>query len=96
MTVIAVWSFTILAKEKRIHFNVDIKNPKSHYCRVKMRCTDFQQDRLNFKLPAWTPVYYWIINFEKNVVKFRARTAGGKELMWEKVDKQLGGNKWTR
>lgn len=90
MTVMTVWSFTIFAQEKRIHFKVDVENPQSHYYHVEMRCAGFQKDKLNFKLPAWTPGYYWIMNFAKNIVKFRARTVGGKELEWEKVDK----NNW--
>lgn len=88
--VLTVWSFAVLAGEKHIQFKVDVSQPQSHYYHVKMRCTGFQKDKLNFKLPAWTPGYYWIINFAKNVVKFRAATPGGKELKWEKVDK----NNW--
>jgi predicted metalloprotease with PDZ domain len=90
MTVLTVWSFTIFAKDKRIHFNVDVSHPQSHYYHVEMHCTGFKKEQLNFKLPAWTPGYYWIMNFAKNVVQFRARTAGGRELSWEKVDK----NNW--
>jgi predicted metalloprotease with PDZ domain len=86
-----VWSFTIFAKEKGIQFKVVVEShPQAHYYHVEMRCVGFQKDKLNFKLPGWTPGYYWMMNFAKNVVKFRARTAGGKELNWEKVDK----NNW--
>ncbi|WP_342332643.1 peptidase M61 [Pedobacter sp. FW305-3-2-15-E-R2A2] len=90
MAVMMAWSFTVFAKNKGIQFTVAIENPQSHYYQVEMRCVGFQKDKLNFKLPAWTPGYYWMMNFAKNVVKFRVRTAGGKELNWKKVDK----NNW--
>lgn len=71
-------------------FKVTMKDPASHYYHVELHCEGFVKDKLNFKLPAWTPGYYWIIDFAKNVVRFKAETAAGKKLEWDKVDK----NNW--
>lgn len=67
-----------------------MNDPASHYYHVQLRYTDFQSSKLNFKMPAWTPGYYWIMDFAKNVVRFKAETASGKTLTWDKVDK----NNW--
>lgn len=71
-------------------FKLGMEDPGSHYYHVELRCEGFPGEKLNFKLPAWTPGYYWIMDFAKNVVRFNATTLNGKKLGWDKVDK----NNW--
>lgn len=78
------------AAPQSLKFKVSMKDPASHYYHVELRCENFAKEKLNFKLPAWTPGYYWIMDFAKNVVRFKAQTGDGKLLEWDKVDK----NNW--
>jgi predicted metalloprotease with PDZ domain len=71
-------------------FKVSMEDPATHYYHVELRCEGFKKDKLNFKLPAWTPGYYWIMDFAKNVIRFTAATGDGRSLQWDKVDK----NNW--
>lgn len=73
-----------------ITFQVSMDDPASHYFHVKLDYAGFAKKKLNFKLPAWTPGYYWIMDYAKNVVGFKAETSSGKTLEWDKVDK----NNW--
>ncbi|UYQ94850.1 hypothetical protein MKQ68_07060 [Chitinophaga horti] len=84
---------TLSARQKPadIHFTVDAQRPGSAYFHVTMICENTGKDALRVKLPAWTPGYYWLINYAKNVVNFRAQSAAGKDLRWEKTNK----NTWS-
>ena len=46
-----------------------------------------QSESLDFKLPSWTPGYYWIMNFAKNVVNFNVNSERGNLLAWVKTNK---------
>src|SRR5688572_6174694 len=70
-----------------ITFTVSMENPSTHYYHVVMECKDVRAEYLDFKLPAWTPGYYWLVNFSKNVVRFKAVNEQGKELPWNKTTK---------
>ena len=42
-------------------------------------------------MPVWTPGYYVIMDYPKNVVNFRAEDGAGHALAWEKTAKILAG-----
>lgn len=77
------------SKEK-IHFTLSMQNPATHYFHVELNCNGFTEDTLTFTMPVWSPGYYWIINFPKNVTNFRVTDSSGIPLAWRKTDK----NKW--
>ncbi|SKC86083.1 M61 family metallopeptidase [Ohtaekwangia koreensis] len=68
-------------------FSVSMENPNTHYYHITLTCEDVKGEYLDFKLPAWTPGYYWLVNFARNVVSFRAETSDGKLLSWQKTTK---------
>jgi len=68
-------------------FTVSMDKPSTHYFHVEFRCENIRGATLDFKLPVWTPGYYWIMNFPKNVTNFRVADAAGKSLPWEKTTK---------
>lgn len=70
-----------------IRYSISMNNPANHYIHVEMECENIRNNGLNVKMPAWTPGYYWLINYAKNVVNFRAKTATGKDLKWSKTNK---------
>ena len=39
--------------------------PSTHYFHVEVNCSGFQGDSISFKMPAWAPGYYWIMNYSK-------------------------------
>jgi predicted metalloprotease with PDZ domain len=90
--IFIVFAFSVQANaaEPSLKFTVSMQDPATHYYHVELRCEGFAKDKMNFKLPAWTPGYYWIMDFAKNVVRFNAETSTGKTLSWDKVDK----NNW--
>src|SRR5262249_20569482 len=53
-------------EKQQFHITTDIKNIK--------------QDQLSLSLPTWTPGWYTVENYQKNVLRFRATDGNGKEL----------------
>jgi predicted metalloprotease with PDZ domain len=72
-------------------FTVSIERPTTHYVHVDLKCDAAAGEVLEFKLPAWTPGYYMITDYARNVSGFRARDGAGRPLAWEKISK----NAWT-
>ncbi len=68
-------------------FTVSMERPSTHYFHVALRCEGLAGDTLDFKMPAWSPGYYRIMDYAKNVVGFRAEDGSGRPLAWEKTAK---------
>lgn len=68
-----------------MEFTVSMAEPNSHLYHVELHCTGIKSDTIDFKLPSWTPGYYRILNFAKNISQFNAENGGGKKLEWEKA-----------
>jgi predicted metalloprotease with PDZ domain len=68
-------------------FTVSVERPTTHYFHIEFRCDSVAGEVLDFKLPSWTPGYYMITDYAKNVLGFRARDGAGRPLDWEKISK---------
>jgi len=68
-------------------FTVSMEAPNSHYYHVLFQCNDIKGESVDFKMPSWTPGYYWIENFAKNVLNFRTEDGKGTSLEWQKTSK---------
>ena len=68
-------------------FIVSMENPNTHYFQVEMTCTNQQGMYIDFKMPVWTPGYYYVQNLSKNVVGFKARNVEGQNLSFLKTSK---------
>jgi predicted metalloprotease with PDZ domain len=79
--------FALGAPLPTMAFTVSIERPTTHYVHVEFRCDAVAGEVLDFKLPAWTPGYYMIMDYAKNVAGFRARDGAGRPLGWEKTSK---------
>ena len=75
------------ASAGRIEFSVSMAHPASHYFHVAMRCEGLTAAAQDFKLPEWTPGYYRIMDYARNLVNFRAEDGAGSPLAWEKTAK---------
>ena len=61
--------------------------PNTHYYHVSMAVKDIPGSIAEFRLPNWTPGYYRIMDYAKNVTSFKVADIEGKSLEWEKTDK---------
>jgi len=66
-------------------FTVSMPQPASHIFHITMRVTGLSGVTQDFKMPVWTPGYYRIIDYARNVTDLRARDAAGHELAFEKT-----------
>ncbi len=80
------------APQGTMAFTVSVERPSEHYLHVVLRCEGIKAPGPNagsfdLKLPAWSPGYYRIMDYAKNVLNFRAEDGAGKALAWEKTAK---------
>jgi predicted metalloprotease with PDZ domain len=68
-------------------FTVSMPQPATHTFHVVMHCDGLAGEFHDFKMPAWMPGYYRILDYAKNVTNFRAADGTGQPLAWEKVAK---------
>jgi predicted metalloprotease with PDZ domain len=67
-----------------VAFTVSIPRPEAHMIHVRLKCDGLKGEIQDFKLPAWAPGYYRIMDFAKHVSNFRAQDGAGHELPWER------------
>ena len=70
---------------ERMAFTVSMPRPADHVYHVVFRCEGLAGPILDFKMPAWTPGYYGLFDFAKNVRDFRAEDGTGRPLPWERT-----------
>ena len=66
-------------------FTVSMEQPGNHLYHVVFRCEGLKGPAQEFRMPAWSPGYYGIRDFARNVQNFRAEDGQGKDLEWEKA-----------
>jgi len=69
-----------------VFFAVSMDAPATHYFHVEMECDGKSETDYAFKMPIWTPGYYWRLNFAKNVTNFSAENENGNQLEYTKTD----------
>lgn len=68
-------------------FSVSMGQPSTHYYRVVFRCEGLKGETQDFKLPSWTPGFYQVMDYARNILNFQAEDRAGNRLEWEKVTK---------
>jgi predicted metalloprotease with PDZ domain len=76
-----------LCYAEKIQFTVSMAKPQNHCYHVRISCQGLAGGTHDFKMPAWTPGFYMIMNHAKHVLNFHAADLAGKPLDWEKTDK---------
>jgi predicted metalloprotease with PDZ domain len=66
-------------------FTVSIEKPSTHTYHVAFRCEGLIGAAQDFRMPVWSPGYYGIRDFPKNVQNFRAEDGQGDALAWERT-----------
>jgi len=57
----------------RVHYNINISDPKSHYADVTLRLEELTPGAVEIYMPVWTPGSYLVREFAKNVESVSAR-----------------------
>lgn len=71
-----------------IDYTVSMAKPWTHLLQVQMNVNWSQMpEKLEVKMPVWTPGSYLIREYARHVQDFTATNAGGKPLAWEKINK---------
>lgn len=66
---------------------VSMERPTTHYYHIVLRAGGLRGEFQDFKMPVWTPGYYRIMDYAKNVKDFRAEDGQGRPLPFEKTAK---------
>jgi predicted metalloprotease with PDZ domain len=70
-------------------FTVSMDQPSTHYYHVVFKCEGLQGETQDFKLPVWTPGFYQIMDYSRNVLNFHSEDGSGSLLPWEKTAKNI-------
>ncbi len=74
----------------RLTITVSMERPSTHYFHVQLRVEEPGSNTIDVKMPVWTPGYYRIMDYERNVLNFRAEDDAGRSVVWEKTTR----NSW--
>lgn len=72
----------------QIDYTVAVTNPETHLFHVTTDIKNIKQPRLDLSLPTWTPGWYVIENYGKNILRFKITDGGGKTLVHTMSRKQ--------
>ncbi len=70
LALISTFTMTAEAKSSnapKVHYNINISDPKSHYAEVTLRIEDVKPGTMDIYMPVWTPGSYLVREFAKNV-----------------------------
>ena len=83
-TCFLVWS-------QKVHYNLGMSKPQSHYFEVEMDLEGFKEKVLEVKMPVWAPGSYLVREFSKNVNLVKAFDENGQVIGVKKTSK----NTWS-
>ena len=73
---------------KTIFYQVGMSQPTSHLFEVTLLLSDWQEERLNLKMPVWTPGSYLVREYARHLQDFVAEDSSSqKSLVSHKVSK---------
>ena len=73
--------------ELRIYYRVSMDDAANHNFRVSMTIKEVSADTLVLKMPVWTPGYYWIQNYPRNLSRLEIRDGEGRECPVRKTSR---------
>ena len=81
VAILIIAPFTLcLPTEGTMEFTVSMEQPHTHYYHVLFRCEELKGEMQDFKMPVWTPGYYRIMDYARNVLNFSAKDGTGNPL----------------
>jgi predicted metalloprotease with PDZ domain len=87
--ILLLLSATLYGQQEKsaMSFIVSMDQPSHHYFHIEFCCKGISEQTLDFKMPAWTPGYYMILDLAKYVINFQAVDDAGNDLACKKIDK---------
>jgi len=87
--VVLLFAPLVLGQQPQVTmaFTVSMEQPTTHNYHVVFRCAGLKGELQDFKMPAFSPGFYRIMNFADNVSNFHAEDDASKPLPWEKTAK---------
>jgi predicted metalloprotease with PDZ domain len=73
------------AETVHLSFTISLAQPATHTAHVTFRCEGLKGEMHDFKMPAWSPGYYGIGDYARNVSNFRAADGSGHPLALQKT-----------
>ncbi len=70
-----------------LSFTVSMPDPASQRYEVRLECKGLETTQTDLKLPVWMPGYYQVLEYPEKIRNFRATSAAGKQLKWEKANR---------
>jgi len=70
-----------------IEYTVSMENPNNHYFHISLNYSGFGEKSVLLKMPVWTPGYYMIMDYPKNLINFSVTGLSGNKLVWKKTSK---------
>lgn len=64
----------------QIDYTVQLSNPETKQFHITTEIKNIKQARLDLSLPTWTPGWYVVENYGKNLLRFKITDANGKTL----------------
>ena len=75
---------SVIAASDQMSYTVSM-NPQTHIFHVVFRWEGVTEPLPDFRMPAWMPGYYQLIDYAGRVQHFEATGDAGKKLSWEKT-----------
>jgi predicted metalloprotease with PDZ domain len=72
----------------RIEYTVKVQSVKDHLFHVTADVRNIRQPRLDLSLPTWTPGWYTVENYARNILRFHVTDARGRRLPHSMTRKQ--------
>src|SRR5579863_8569106 len=73
--------------QESLAFTVSMPQPANHTFHIALRADGLKGELQDFKMPVWSPGFYVVGDYSRNVSGFRVEDAAGHALPWEKVTK---------
>lgn len=80
----------VTSHDQMIKYRVSMVDAVNHNFNVTMTLEGFNADTLVLKMPVWTPGYYWIQNYPKNLSRLEIINEAGRPCTVRKISK----NRW--
>ena len=78
-------------EELRIDYTVKVASVENNLFHVTADIKNIKESRLDLSLPVWTPGWYTIENYAKNILRFQITDATGNRLQHQMTRKQTWG-----
>lgn len=92
--VFVIFGFQTASAQKQkksdlqIDYTVQLSDPASRQFRVTTEIKNINQPTLNLSLPTWTPGWYVVENYGKNLLRVKITDAQGKPVFYKRTRKQ--------